>query len=79
MPTRYYEHPDGTIEWFVDSDDLFAASMLESEGAPQLTVEEFDELVSALGEKDQGEPERLLERPAPRKAPRKRRTPRVYD
>ena len=79
MPTRRYEHPDGTVEWFVDSDDLFAAGMLEGEGAPELTVGEFDELVSALGEEDQGEPQTLLERPKPRKAPRKRRTPRVYD
>ena len=79
MPTRRVDHPDGTVEWFIDGDDLFAASMLEDEGAPQLSVDEFDELVSALGEEDQEEPQTLLERPEPRKAPRKRRTPRVYD
>ena len=53
MPTRRVEHPDGTVEYFIDSDDLYAAGMLEDEDAPQLSVDEFDELVTAIGE-DQG-------------------------
>ena len=50
MPTRREELPDGTVVWTIDAADLYAAAMLEDEDAPQLSVEEFDELVSALGE-----------------------------
>ena len=53
MATREIHHPDGRIDFVIDGDDLYAASMLEDEDAPQLSVDEFDELVSALGE-DQG-------------------------
>ena len=80
MPTRSVKLPDGRTKWIIDSDDLFAAGMLEDEGSPQLSVEEFDELVSALGTEDQPDGvEEIFEAPPPRKAPRKRRAPRVYD
>ena len=49
MTTRH-ENPDGTATFYIDSDALHAASMLEDPGAPELDEEEFEELVDAMRE-----------------------------
>ncbi len=40
----------------IDSDDLYAAAMLDSEDAPELTEEQFEELADAVrkGSENQG-------------------------
>ena len=48
MTTRH-ENPDGTATFYIDSDALHAASMLEG-GEVELDEEEFEELVDAMRE-----------------------------
>ncbi len=50
--TTYRENPDGTRTWYISGDAFFAAEMLEGDDAPDLTREEFDELVDEIGESD---------------------------
>ncbi|MCY4365500.1 MAG: hypothetical protein OXE17_04665 [Chloroflexi bacterium] len=53
MPNWIEELPDGTRRLHVTRDSLEAASMLDYEGAPELTDEQFAELAEAMREVDQ--------------------------
>ena len=48
MPTWIEEMPDGTRRFHIDQDTLEAASMLDYDGAPELTDEEFAELTEEM-------------------------------
>ena len=46
--TTFRENPNGSREWFVDLDALEGSSLLEANGAPELTPGEFSELVAPM-------------------------------
>ena len=45
---NWRQNPDGTRTFFVDQDRIQAASLLDYEGAPELTEEQFEELVEEM-------------------------------
>ena len=47
MATRRVDD-DGRVTWYIDADTLAAAAMLDYEGAPELTDEQFDRLVEEM-------------------------------
>ena len=48
MVTRIEYHDDGHRTFHIDSDALYAAELLDHEGAPELTQEQFEELTDEM-------------------------------
>ena len=58
MGTRVEYLPDGRRRFYVSSDALYAADMLDYEGAPELTGEEFEGLTDEMRKAREGDSER---------------------